>query len=96
MAECKCGCGVYTLDPENATLVLNGIPQCNEVCLRRAERRDPRASRDVPPGECWLFREHRTLAQVDIDLARRVLAARIIHAMPLIGSAAVLSIAALA
>jgi hypothetical protein len=25
---------------------------------------EPRAARDVPPGECWSFTEHRTLADV--------------------------------
>ena len=29
-----------------------------------SERRDPRAARDVAPGEPWMFVEHRTLAEV--------------------------------
>lgn len=33
-----CFCGKERLNPEDATLVLNGIPCCNEDCLRKAER----------------------------------------------------------
>jgi len=77
MSECKCGCGIYTLDTESATLVLNGIPQCTEQCLRRAEKRDARAARDVPVGERWCFTDHRS--QADVQLARRALVARVVH-----------------
>ncbi|HEX3861278.1 MAG TPA: hypothetical protein VHY35_06250 [Stellaceae bacterium] len=64
MANRKCLCGIYTLDPQDASLVLNSIPACNMACLRRAEARDPRASRDVPVGERWYFYEHRNMEEV--------------------------------
>lgn len=28
------------------------------------KERDPRASRDVPPGENWAFVEHRSMAEI--------------------------------
>lgn len=61
MAQWKCGCGIYTLDPQDASLVLNGVPQCNMACLHRAEAR---AARDIPLGKSWAF-PHRSLAEVD-------------------------------
>lgn len=33
-----CFCNKERVDPEDATLVLNGIPICNEQCLRKAEQ----------------------------------------------------------
>jgi hypothetical protein len=33
-----CFCTKKRLDPEEATLVLNGIPCCSQECLKRAEQ----------------------------------------------------------
>ena len=63
MSQRKCICGIYTLDPEDASYVLNGLPACSEACLRRAEARDPRAARDVPVGQPWTF-AHKTMGEV--------------------------------
>jgi hypothetical protein len=38
-------------------------PQCNEADHGHGQEKR-RPARDVPVGECWLFRDHRTMAQV--------------------------------
>lgn len=48
-----CFCGKKRLDPEEASLVLNGVPLCSQECLLRAEQalgRIQRKSKDNPKG----------------------------------------------
>jgi hypothetical protein len=46
------------------------VPVCDrmpELAQRRADGRnvkDPRVAREVPPGECWAFTDHRTMAEI--------------------------------
>ena len=43
-----------------------GAPARNRVPneLGRKENEKPRAARDVPVGESWVFRDHRSMAEV--------------------------------
>ena len=34
----RCYCGVKVIDPDEATLVLNGVPCCSRECLAKAEK----------------------------------------------------------
>lgn len=67
-----CLCGVYRLNPENATYVREGVPLCHAAtCQKVAEHRhvarvpEPSyAARDVPVGTSWAFTEHRTMGEI--------------------------------
>ena len=54
-----CWCDKHRVDPEEATLVLNGVPVCDRECLKEAERDAPRLKKLLDEG---VAKSHVTIA----------------------------------
>jgi hypothetical protein len=49
---------------ETALTVPDRMPELAQHCADIRGTENPRPAPEVPPGECWAFTDHRTMAEI--------------------------------